>query len=189
MTDEQLVELRDDYDDLTEIAQPILRDELRRRALWPPPAPQTAPPPERAPAETAIEYDISDILNGGITIGTFDSEYEAGLAGYALELAKIQSGVATSNQQFGLQGIELRVAPDDGERAIVILSKPMPDSVREDYEAMKNAGDFELPTCPKCGSQEVLLVSAEPSNQWECDVCGHAWQDPISDAASPTPIP
>jgi len=188
MTDEQLVELCAEYDDLTEIAQPILRDELQRRKLWPPPAPQAAPQPEIVPAEPPVQYDVSDILNGGVTIGNFDNEFEVGLASYVLELAKIQSGVASANQQFGLQGIELRVAPDDGARATAILSKPIPDSVREEYRAMQNAGDFVLPACPACRSQEVLLVSAEPSNQWQCDVCGHEWQDPIPDAANPSTV-
>ncbi|HEY0307469.1 MAG TPA: hypothetical protein VGB94_04870 [Acidobacteriaceae bacterium] len=184
MTDEQLVELRADYDGLTEIAQPILRDELQHRKLWPPPVPQAAPPPEIVPAEPPIQYDISDIQYGGVIVATFDNEFEAGLAGYILELAKIQSGVVSSNQHFGLPGIELRVAPDDGERAIAILSKPIPDSMRDDYQAMKDAGDFILPACPACRSQEVLLISIEPTNQWQCDVCGHKWQDPIPDAAS-----
>jgi len=181
MSDEQLLELRDDYDDLSEIAQPILRDELRRRKLWQSPPVPAAQPEKPAPDDGApLPNDMPDLLMDGVIVGNFDNDdSNLGLASYILEQAKIPSAVFNPSQSFSARRVELRVAPEDADRAAALLSQPVPASVRNDYQATLDIGDFVLPACPACGSTEILLESTEPANHWLCDTCGHRWQDAL----------
>jgi hypothetical protein len=183
MSDEQLLELHDDYDDLSEIAQPILRDELHRRKLW-----QSAPaaqPEKPAPAPddgAPLPGDTEELLLDGVIVGILDNDSDVGLASYILEQAKIPSIASNPKESFGIRRTELRVSPEDADRAAALLAQPVTASMREEYQAMLDAGDFVLPACPACGSTEILLESTEPTNHWLCDACGHHWQDASSDS-------
>jgi len=179
MNDEQLLELRDDYDDLSEIAQPILHGELRRRNLWES-APAAKPEKPAPDGGAPLPGDTDDLLMDGVIVGNFDDDADVGLASYILEQAKIPSAVFTPSRSFATRRIELRVDPVNADRAAVLLSQPIPASVRNDYQAMQDANDFIIPACPACGSTELLLESTEPTNHWLCDACGHRWQDALA---------
>jgi ribosomal protein L37AE/L43A len=37
--------------------------------------------------------------------------------------------------------------------------------------------EYDLPRCPACGSEETVLESVDPVNQWLCEGCGHTWME------------
>jgi hypothetical protein len=105
---------------------------------------------------------------------------EAKLASYVLELAGIEAAVVDGFGSFDLRLPLVRVSPEDAERADVILAQPISPQTRADYEATLNLPDFEVPLCPHCNADGVLLEAFEPNNQWVCDHCGHRWEDAVS---------
>jgi hypothetical protein len=73
MGDTELLELRRDFGDLTDMAQGELRDELKRRQLWDMPLPQTEPA-DASHADSQTAYDsFGDLLLGGVTVGEYDT--------------------------------------------------------------------------------------------------------------------
>jgi hypothetical protein len=174
MSDVELVELRDAFDDLTDVAQDVLRDELKKRQLW----------EVKSSAEPSADEQVQDAgpsssehLRLGVTVGTYDTTNEAKLAGYVLELAGIEAVVADASGSFDLPIPVVRVAPEDAERAAALLAQPISPETRAEFEATINLPDFEVPQCPQCKSEDVLLEAVEPNNQWVCDDCGHSWED------------
>jgi len=173
MGDTELLELKASLGDLTEMAQGVLRDEMKKRELWDLPLPQKASPNKGA----AKPHSLDDLRLAGVVVGEYDTVNEANLAEYVLDLSGIQAVVV--NNTFDLTLPSLRVAPDDAERAKVLLAQPISASVRADYEATRHLADFEIPGCPHCRCEEVLLEEVEPSNQWLCEECGHRWADAV----------
>jgi hypothetical protein len=171
MGDTELLELKASLEDLTEVAQDVLRDEMKKRELWDLPLPQVDSPDE----EDAEPHSLENLRLAGAVVGQYDTVNEANLAGYVLELAGIQAVVV--NNTFDLTLPALRVAPRDAVRATTLLGQPISAGVRADYEATRNLPDFEVPVCPHCHCEEVLLEEVEPCNQWLCEECGHRWAD------------
>jgi hypothetical protein len=171
MGDTELLELKTSLEDLTEVAQGVLRDEMKKRELWDLPVPQVDSPEE----EDAKPHSLEDLRLAGAVVGQYGTVNEANLAGYVLELAGIQAVVV--NNTFDLTLPTLRVAPRDAVKATALLAQPISASVRADYEATRNLPDFEVPGCPHCRCEEVLLEEVEPTNQWLCEECGHRWAD------------
>jgi hypothetical protein len=175
MYDDELLKLASEYDDLTDTAQLVLRDELLRRKL-------EAPKPSAEPAEEdhtggepiALDLDVSP--DGNVLIGNFQSTEQATIAYWALEIAGIPSKLIMPPS--GPSSIpRLQVAPEDAGRAQQILAQPASDEVMDQYESAKQTGDFETPDCPVCGTPDPLLESADPVNEWFCESCGHQWKD------------
>lgn len=179
MGETELFDLKASFDDLTEVAQGALRDEMKRRALWDLPLPKDDPKghrPERA--ETADDA-YGDLRLEGVTVGEYDSVNEANLASYVLELAGMRSVVADSDGKFDVRLPFVRVAPEDAEKASELLAQPIPAGVRADHEATRSLPEFEVPVCPHCACDEVLLEEIEPTNHWLCGECDHRWADPM----------
>jgi ribosomal protein S27AE len=181
MGDIELLELRAAEGDLTELAQGVLRDELKRRRLW-----DTPTPDELAVEAKDSDRDesgglLEDLSLGGVTVREFDTVGEANLAGYVLDLAGIHAVTVDQSGKFDLRLPSVRVAPEDAQKAATILAQPISADVRGDYEAMQSLPDFEAPVCPRCSSGEGMLEAFEPMNQWLCGACGHRWQDPPPD--------
>jgi len=171
MGDPELLELKASLEDLTEVAQGVLRDEMKKRDLWDLPSPQA----DLAEQENAEPHSLEDLRLAGAIVGQYGTVNEANLAAYVLDLAGIQAVVVNNTFDHALP--TLRVAPGDAERATALLAQPISADVREDYEATRNLPDFEVPGCPHCHCEEVLLEEVEPSNQWLCEECGHRWAD------------
>ena len=186
MSDTQLLELRAGFSELTDMAQGELRDELKRRELWDMPLPE-AESAEVGHGEGEPAYDaFGDLMLGGVTVGEYDTVNEANLATYVLDLEGIQAVMGGSNGSFDVRLPFVRVAPEDADRAIGILARPISAQTRAEYEELRNLPEFEVPNCPNCSCAEVLLQEVEPTNQWFCGECGHRWQDatPQEDNAS-----
>jgi hypothetical protein len=180
MGDLELLELNDSFADLTEVAQSALEAELKKRQLWN--APSTVEPIIESPVRRRQSSRAQDLHLGGVTVREYDTLKEASIASYVLELAGIESVIGDGRGQFDLRSPFVRVAPHDAEKADSVLSQPVSPQILEDFEAMQNLPDFEVPACPQCSSEDVLLEACEPTNQWVCDHCGHSW----SDAATPS---
>ena len=169
----ELLELKQAFDDLTETAKGVLRDELRKRQLWDLPIPSKDPPEGRKPRS------LEDLYLAGTIVREYDTVKEAKLAAFVLELAKIEAAVVDGQANFDLRPPSVRVAPEDVEQADALLAYPISAEIRADFEATLHAPDFEVPVCPRCASNGALLEGVEPSNQWRCEDCGHSWKDAV----------
>jgi hypothetical protein len=177
MVDTELLELRTEFPDLTEMAQDVLRDELKKRQLWDLPLPAKDPLNESSDNDENEDDFFQDLRLGGVTVREYDTVNDAKLAGYVLDLAGIRAVTVQSNDSFDLRLPFVRVAPEDAEKAATILAQPISAKIRAEFEAMRNLPDFEAPACPRCSCSEALLEAFEPTNQWLCEECGHRWKD------------
>lgn len=114
-----------------------------------------------------------EIAAAGISIAECETEKEARFLSFVLNNAGIQSGVLVPHGRFDLRYPQVRVAPDDVDRAKAVLTQPITAKLREEFDELIE--DFEVPGCPGCGSREILLESVELGNKWKCDECGHSW--------------
>jgi len=182
----ELLTLKDSFNDLTETAQHVLREELMKRGLW---HGQTQSLHEESVSSANSNsndqsFSFFDLAQGGIPVYDCETAEQGGLIRYLFELAHIQSIYLPSRGNMSLRSAQILVAPSDVEKAQTILMEPISDEVRRDYEAWQQAGDFEEPSCSRCSSLDVVLESTEPDNQWLCEVCGHRWHDSTPDADS-----
>jgi hypothetical protein len=198
MSDGELLQLAEKPEDLTDVAQQVLRDEISRRrlekakpaAMRPrtsfdpsthvdvvggPFADRYAPPPvfeELEDGEAAPEYTWKTLLHDCET-----NEHALQLA-EALKRQGIESWVRqVSPYSTDIRGPQVYVAADQLEPAQAIAAQPIPQDIVDDFKLV--IPEFELPVCPQCGStDEVMLESADPVNAWLCEACGAEWSDP-----------
>ena len=200
MSDGELLELAEKPEDLTDVAQQVLRDEMRRRKLKreerrPAPVlplaaidPSThfdhvggpfrdhhAPPPRFGEADeddTSLDYTWKTLLCD------CESNLHAWQLFEALKRAGIESWVReVSPASTDIRGPQVYVAADQLEQAQAIACQPIPQDIIEDLNT--EGPEFELPVCPKCGSKDdVMLASADPANAWLCEACHAEWTDP-----------
>jgi hypothetical protein len=181
MSDEELRQIAESGDELSDSAQEALRAEAAKRGLK-----MEISPPR---GEDVYEF------NHTVTMRQFRDLPEALLAKGSLESAGIQSYLVDDNMirmdwfiSNLLGGIKLKVCPEDAEAAREILNQPIPETL--DVEGV---GSFEQPKCPRCQS---LDVSCEELNKalsyltayagvpvpvykrgWTCHGCGNEWQE------------
>lgn len=175
MYDEELQVLAAQCDDLTDVAQQVLREELQRRKLELP-KPRLDPSAEGARL-VPLQMDMTS--DGNVLVGSFRTLEEAAIAYWALEIAGIPSKVVTPSEG-GTTTPRLQLAPEDAERAQHVLTQPISEEARDQYEAAKESGDFESPNCPRCATPDPLLESADPVNEWFWESCGHQWKDALA---------
>jgi len=174
--DEELIVLGRGMADLTEMAQEALKGELTRRGL------KIAP--GKVERRILTEDDLADMRSYAEVapeecIFDFDDERMAQAAYYALVREGIEAIVVSAGgARFGSRGPRVVVKPKDAERAAEILSAPSGE--RLSAETDENPAEFDLPRCPACGSEETVLESVDPVNQWLCEGCGHTWlEEPV----------
>ena len=205
--DEELLELAADFEGLTEVAQGVLRDELKRRAL---------PPPEKISAqlsskrrekskgaspgkasdlfgdsnlnpilpqeeEETEESSVSDYTWKVVLCECNEREDAADLM-TALEGAGIESWFDESGPSLPLRpyGPRVLVAADDIEAAQQVMQRPISQDIRD--QTRTPIPDFETPNCTKCGALDPLLESVDPANSWFCENCGARWSEPVRGA-------
>jgi rubrerythrin len=178
--DDELIALGRGIADLTETAQEALKGELAKRGL-------TISASEPEVREALSEDELADLrAYAELAPAECTFEFEEGPGASAAYLALTEAGIdsvvlASSSANFGLRGPRVVVAPQDAERAAAILSHPLAERFRS--EAEQAPEEFDLPRCPACGSEETLLESAEPVNEWRCDDCGKTWLEEIAPSA------
>ncbi|MFP5229275.1 MAG: hypothetical protein ACLGXA_16820 [Acidobacteriota bacterium] len=193
-SDEELFALAEDFGDLTEIAQGVLRDEMRKRRL-------EAPIAGGAANGRANEQRPDNARFGGWSetrsIGDVDPDHERAEDVEKVYLCECEGPEQVRQLTAALQaagidaaaeGIPFRpiaafetvrilVPLDQLERAREIASRPIP---KEITDALKRpAEDFEVPACPECGAEDPLLESVDPANSWHCETCGARWTDAL----------
>ncbi len=195
MGDEELLEIAGDFGNLTETAQQVLRDELRKWRL-PQPA---AKKQEAAQGGTAVfskrekkagvtawatqaagdnARDRDDEGPHGYTWKTTLCECES--KGRAWQISEVLKQAGIENW---IEVSSVLVAEDQLDEARAIAEQPIPQEIVEQSEAPVE--DFEPPRCPQCGAEDPLLLGVDPANTWRCENCGEAWSDPVADAMTP----
>lgn len=209
MYDAELLELAEDSGNLTETAQQVLSDEMRKRGLALPRAggaPRRASDPmlERAattlgvdPGVPELDPDDPDSVNRDDEPSEYtwkallcqcETGEEAMLLAATLRRADIECwiegrGGAYSPYSQMDQGLpRILVAADRLEEAREIAANPIPQEVIE--ESKTEVPEFEAPVCPKCGAADPVLESVDPVNSWFCDACKHEWTETAAEGKS-----
>ncbi|HVZ84281.1 MAG TPA: hypothetical protein VG893_11450 [Terracidiphilus sp.] len=187
--DDELRALAADFDDLTPMAQQVLRDEMHLRGL------DAASPrePRGEPQAGSVEGhpgEIGSIETGSEEMAEFtwkvklcdcETAEQAWQIGEVLRRAGIESWVegASARYEWDVVSPRVLVAADQLEQAQVLAGQPIPQDVIDQSKAeLADSEPFELPVCPACGTEDPLLVNADPVNTWQCEACGREWSDP-----------
>jgi len=194
-SDEELLDLAEDFGNLTDVAQQVLRDEMRKRML--PEASGGASErraeqraifgrwnteTEAGPATSEAERESGD-EDGAVeyTWKTVLCECEDSDQAELLSMVLRQAGIENWIERPNAGGIgrflpRVLVAADELDKAREVASQPIPQEIVD----LANTPDeeFVAPSCPRCGSANSLLMSLEPTNAWQCDDCGARWSDP-----------
>ncbi|MGA7523340.1 MAG: hypothetical protein WBW84_12865 [Acidobacteriaceae bacterium] len=199
-SDEELLELAEEFGNLTEVAQQVLRDEMRRRGIAVPVATPKAEKPRalsegenrrpkfgawsRAIEEQNGEFDTEDESGENppveytwkTLLRTCDTHEEAWQLSEVLKRADIESWIEAPEQgSLDMTGPRVIVAADELEEAQAIAAQPIPQDVID--QSKVRVEDFVPPPCPKCGAADPLLEGVDPTNMWLCEVCGAEWSE------------
>jgi hypothetical protein len=192
MCDEELLELADSIDDLTETAKMILENELRMRGLEPrkpqPPAPMVsnnAQVNSELPSRHLSPDPVFSVSGDGqpheytwkTPLRECKDAKEAWQLGSALSRAGIESWIQEGGPEDAPRRIS--VAADQLEAAEAVASQPIPKDILE--ESQQKSPEWVAPCCPKCHTEDPVLESVDPTNSWLCEACGARWSDPLAD--------
>lgn len=189
MSDEELQEVADDADSLTDVARMALRAETLRRGMEAPPEKKTQPEEtERPVPKPVIVGRYRDLSIASVAKSFLDS---AGIESFLADDNVIRMDWFYSN---AVGGIKLLVRDEDAAEARELLESQAP----EKFE-VEGVGEYEHPECPNCGSLDVsfeeldrkvahtgLLISLPipaVKHGWSCHACGHSWDAPTETAA------
>jgi hypothetical protein len=184
MSDEELQQLEDESDQLTDVAMDALEVELSHRGLL---DRHTEPPP----GPGSLEFSKL------VTLRQFRDLQEAWLAQGALQSAGIEAHLADDNMVRTdwfisnlIGGVKLKVRPEDLVDASRVLSEPIPS-----HFEVEGVGKFDQPRCPECNSLDISFEDIDKgvaltsmyflhvpvairNDRWRCFSCGAEWQDP-----------
>jgi hypothetical protein len=191
MGDGELEELDVDKGDLTEVAQQVLRDELKKRGLDGTRAANEEPKhAERFAAPTWTSHGDSPEDGDATEESDLPEEYtwktplcecEDREKAWQIQEVLRQAGIESwldrwaynEASVFGDQRIV--VAADQLEKARETISKPIPEEIVEQSKAPIE--EYVPPVCPSCGAADPILEGADPVNSWRCESCGKQWTD------------
>ena len=195
MSDGELFALDAGIEDLTEMAQQVLRDEMRKRGLAREPASNLD---RKVAGHREVPLRDSDgvfpISEDGAEDSGLPREYTwktalcdcedgdyAGQLQAALKAEGIESWIEGAGYRVAADMLNPRilVAADQLEQAREIASRPIPQAIAEQFKM--EIPEYLPPVCPKCGADGPVLESADPSNSWLCECCGEQWTDPVED--------
>jgi hypothetical protein len=196
MGDGELEELDVDKGDLTEVAQQVLRDELKKRGLdgtratneeqnhaerfaaptW------TSHGDSPEDGDATEESDLQEEYTWKTPLCECEDREKAWQIQEVLRQAGIESWLDrwayNEASVFGDQRIV--VAADQLEKAREIISKPIPEEIVEQSKAPIE--EYVPPVCPSCGAADPILEGADPVNSWRCESCGKQWTDAVEEA-------
>lgn len=170
MSDSRLQEFADQIDDLTDIAQGVLRAEISRRGMD-----KKVP---QIPGENSVS--IEDALVGIWQVkDTTEAESVMGV----LESAGIPAVLGTEQFELVDGGHEdqpvIKVVIESRPRALELLNQYFPQAPDPEED------DDRLAVCPHCHSPDIILqnLDSQASQRnvavfnWSCEACGHQWKD------------
>jgi hypothetical protein len=191
MSDGELLELDAGIADLTELAQQVLRDEMKKRGLGAPrPADNAPKPSERIVAPQrdrradsrkdegeAEESDLPHEYTWKTLLCECNERAEVAPIRVALWRAGIESWIEGPGSRYsrGLSNPRILVAADQLDQAREIIAQPIPQAIVDECKA--GVSEFKPPVCPKCGAEDPVLENADPVNSWLCEECGAQWAD------------
>jgi hypothetical protein len=203
--DDELLDLAADSADLTEVAQQVLRDEMKTRGLDKqnlaasepiepdrPVAPQYAPdfnlPDTNDPgAEDAQgQSDLSREYTWKTLLCECDGWEEAWQIRELLRRGGIESWIerpgsrhAIPWDELGVGNLHVLVAADQLDQSRAIAAQPVPQDIID--ESKEKTPDFVPPVCPHCGAADPVLEGVDPCNTWRCEACGKRWTESIAE--------
>jgi hypothetical protein len=193
MYDDELLDLAADSGDLTETAQQVLRDEMKRRRLE---APRTACNAPQAPVrpmapivdsinnlpvngETTEEGDLPHEYTWKTELCECETSEEAWQICEMLRRAGIESWMEKPGSRWSVFNPRVLVAADQLDQAREVAARPIPQEI-VDLSRMTEP-EFELPACPNCGAGDPVLEGVDPVNIWQCEACGEQWTEPAGE--------
>jgi hypothetical protein len=199
MLDGELEELAISFGDLTETAQQVLRTELRNRGLPEPGAKAAAPIWPQASTTrrwaSAVDPDAGVRQSQEVDrdedkspreytwktqLCACETTEQANQIREMLRRAGIDSWVEKPGSRWSVVSPRVVVAADQLEQAIEIARQPVPRDIIE--QSTEEVPEYVAPNCPRCGAEDPVLESAEPTNSWLCEACGRQWTEPPIDA-------
>jgi hypothetical protein len=147
MDDVELLQLRDDFDDLTPTAQEILRPILQARGMWSSPEITHAAPAAIREADYSFLRTTSDaqgpdvtdrdslLKDKGVAVCACESLDDASLLRDYLQEKKIESLVVTTKRGYPVRFPEIMVFPEDLEHASNLIDQANVDVLRRAVEA------------------------------------------------------
>ena len=200
MGDGELEELDADKGDLTEVAQQVLGDEIRKRGLDKPSGPSNE-------TDASKRFGISPWSRNGDSSAAEDTTEESNLpveytwkaplceCEDSEKVRQVQEVLRRAGIESWIEGPGYYVAPgasvprimvaaDQLEKACEILAKPIPQEIVE--QSKLPAEEYVPPVCPSCGADEPILESVEPVNAWRCESCGKQWSEQVEEKESST---
>lgn len=179
-SDEELIELGEDFADLTDTAKQTLRDEMKRRGLADPGAEKK----KAAPVVVRSEGDLPAAIHWerqGYRYGAFDQSTEGDeeqdftwktplceceTKEQAWQLGEVlrRGGIDSWIQQPGRDAWESRslrisVAADQLEAARAMVNQPIPAEIVAESKQLDEVPEFAVPKCPACGAEDPVLMN------------------------------
>jgi hypothetical protein len=195
MSDGELYALDADILDLTEVAQQVLRDEMKKRGLSRTDGSNAEPIDAALLAAPQWNRNADSLIAEGETEGgdppheytwktllcECDEPERAALIREVLKEAGIESWIQGPGFSVApdMSSPSILVAADQLEQAREIVARPIPQSIIEQFQMQ--IPEFKPPVCPGCGAEDPLLESVDPRNTWLCESCGKQWTDPEED--------
>ncbi|HEY3624629.1 MAG TPA: hypothetical protein VGL00_00040 [Terracidiphilus sp.] len=192
MSDGELLELAEKPEDLTDVAQQVLRDEMKLRRLdkaRPSPATHGSgrvgvfrdeyiPSGSEELGDDGDERETAPEYTWKTPLCDCESNDQAWQLREALKRHGIESWVrAVPASSTDVAGPQIYVAADQLEQAQAVAAQPIPQDIIDDWNEV--VPEFEVPVCPGCGSMEgVVLENTSPVNSWFCESCEAEWSDP-----------
>ena len=159
--------------DLTDIARPLLRDEIARRGLKIPLKTERNAPPEAPPPP-----DPADLMESGIYFDAADAATVAEyLRPFGIACFWGKENVQDPNLVDFSDGIDLMIRQEDfasASEALRQLFTRFKPKVPAEFDQER------ICTCPKCHSEEIVFQELDAKSatfHWSCDACGHEWND------------
>jgi hypothetical protein len=205
MYDGELLELAADSGNLTEQAQQVLGNEIRKRGLDTHAARSAARSNdsmlERASVAPGDDHgapelfpdapETGEVIDGPreYTWKTLLCECEGREAAWqiceVLRQAGIESwvdgprGSYSPYSQLDQSTPRILVPADRFDEARAIAARPIPKEIIE--QSKMQLPEFDLPVCPKCGAGDPVLEDVDPVNSWLCEACGNQWTESGAD--------
>ena len=196
MSDEELLDLAAGFADLTELAQPILRDEMKRRSLADPQQPTTAPSRQKEAPAAAIGFESrrgavfggwsnplteedgdSSSAEGAEDEGSAPHEYTWKILLCECDTREEARQIFEVLRRAGIEAWSSGPSSSFGSQTtrIMVAADQLDEAkqillrpIPQDVidQSKVKVEDFVPPTCPKCGAEDPLLESVEPANAW-----------------------
>jgi len=160
--------------DLTDVAKPLLKDEIARRGLKIPLRSERPPRGVPAPRSSYAEVSGTDLT----VAGTVWSVEDARTAKAFLDTGGVPHAWGPDNLETldGLRfedGIDLKVREEDSPRVFAALGRLFsPPADRDAKECIVE--------CPQCHSSEIVFLDLDGETgkfNWSCEACGYGWAD------------